>query len=405
MFNFLKKKSNRETAIKRFQKVGLSMEEADYMIWDIIMTDMDDWSQEHISEKDLEKLYNSKHFTDTVDMLLNGKSPVKDIAYTGLIAKTMGYDFATIASLRFSIFQIIEEKKLDNSFFKELFLKMLNSSSSTIEDITPVLNLLYAQGWITDVNNEVYSKAVMNMVEGVGLQQTLENMTTLMDEAKGWYAQVNNPQSDLQKITNLSLEWIGGKLSDIYDDLLDNYEPLELIIYNAELQKKVYNALLEAEKLENFPELNISYRNEVSSRFLQYMTELLKSNIIEERYMEENIEEDEFYFDDEENKLIAPRGTSQLISILHMIVKDFGNKDFLIKKIWHDTVDEKDIWFSIIGEEHTTRYIQRWSFHFYEYNILIESKVIIGDEENILNTKLLTEGLDDFMDYYKTYWD
>ena len=232
MFDFFKKKNNKEIAIIKFQKAGLTMEEAEYMIWDIVMTDMDDWSQENISESDLEESYNSKHFDDTVNMLLNGKSPIKDIAYTGLVAKTMGYTFEKIASLRFSIFQILEEKELDNSIFKELFLKTLNSTSLTTEDITPVLSLLFNQSWITDENNEIYSKALIIMVESVGLQQTLENITTLMDEAKGWYEQVNNPQSDLQKITNLSLEWSGGELSNIYNDLLYNYEPLELIIYN-----------------------------------------------------------------------------------------------------------------------------------------------------------------------------
>ena len=304
MFNFFKKKNNKEIAINKFQKVGLTIEEAEYMVWDIIMADMDDWSQEDITKNDLEKLENSKYFDDTVHMLLNGKAPVKDIAYTGLVAKRMGYSFETISTLRINIFQILEEKDLDTSNFRELFLKTLNSTSSKTVDISPILQLLYNQGWIADKKNEVCIEWINILTERFGLQQTLEYMVTLMEDAKKWYIQVKNPQSDLQKMTNLALEWLGGELFNIYNELLDDYKPVDLIAHTSDLQPRIYKALLEAEESENFPKLEANYRNEVASRFLQYMTELTRSKIIEERYAEDDIENDaEFLVND--NKINA----------------------------------------------------------------------------------------------------
>jgi len=121
------------------------------------------------------------------------------------------------------------------------------------------------------------------MVESIGIQQSLEKITNLISEAKAWYIQVKNHKSDLEKLTGLSLVWTGGELSNIHNILLERYEPLELIIHSANLQQNIYDALIEAEESEGFPKLEDNYRSDVSDRFLQYMTELIRLTIIDKK--------------------------------------------------------------------------------------------------------------------------
>jgi len=89
MFGFFNKKNNKQIALKKFQEANLTMEEAEYMIWDIAMSNIDDHSHEDISENDLDKSYNSEYFNNEVNKFLNEKALTKDLAYTGLVTKTM----------------------------------------------------------------------------------------------------------------------------------------------------------------------------------------------------------------------------------------------------------------------------------------------------------------------------
>lgn len=285
-------KSNKEIAIKKFKKVGLTFEEADYLAQDIaelsVYADKTLFENENDNVQSIEDAYNDKYYMSTVDSIIENKLPIKDIAYTGIQARAMGLPFELRTAIKKSVFEYLERSNLDNTHFKEAFMQTLNTvqEKENKEDISSIINLLYAKGWILSEDSKEYDEAINRIVEQLGLEQSLDNFKNLLFEGEGWHKQVNNPESPLQKLTALSLNWLGGKLEDIKDDmLLQALTPFDILINTLTYQEQVYDALNEAEKLEDFPKMEDSYRNEIAGRFLQYMQEEIRLNILNNRVL------------------------------------------------------------------------------------------------------------------------
>ena len=270
---------NKEKAIKKFKEVGLTFEESDYLAQDIaelsLFTDSKLFAGEEANVHSIEEAYKDKNYMATVDHLIGNNLPIKAIAYTGIQARAMGLNFEVRTAMKKSVFDYLEREELDNTHFKESFMQTLNTVQvrEGTEDVSPVLNLLYEKGYLLTKDTNKYDEYI-NMIQKGGVAQFLKNFQTLLQEGSEWYGQVDNPESQLQKITSLSLSWMGGKLEDIRNDISnEDLLPLDIFINVSKYQEEIYDALSEAENSGNFPEMNDSYRNDVAGRYLQYMLE------------------------------------------------------------------------------------------------------------------------------------
>ncbi|MGB5963979.1 MAG: hypothetical protein WBG65_00430 [Sulfurimonadaceae bacterium] len=296
MLGWFKKedKTNKEIAIDKFKKAGLTFEEADYLAQDVaelnLYADNNLFHGNEDNVHSLEEAYKDKYYMSTVDTISNGSLPIKDIAYTGIQARAWGLNFEARTAIKKSVFEYLERNGLDNTHFKEAFMQTLNTvqGEEHKEDISPLINLLYTKGWILSESTKEYDESISRMVDQLGVEQSLDNFQNLLLEGAGWYKQVNNPKSQLQKITSLSLNWLGGKLYDIKNDmLLQDLAPFDILINTRTYQEQVYNALNEAAQLEDFPKMEDGYRDEVAGRFLQYMQEEIRLNILNSRSIED----------------------------------------------------------------------------------------------------------------------
>jgi len=143
MFNWFKKedKSNKEIAIKKFKKAGLTFEEVDYLAQDIAELSLfadNNLFDEEDNVNNLSEAYNDKYYMSTVDSIIDNDSPIKDIAYTGILARDRGLNFEVRTAIKNSIFEYLERSNLDNSNFKEAFIQTLETVElNSEEDIQP----------------------------------------------------------------------------------------------------------------------------------------------------------------------------------------------------------------------------------------------------------------------------
>ncbi len=283
----LEKTHNKEIAIKKFKKAGLTFEEADYLAQDIaelsLYADSNLFAGEEDNAHSIEEAYKDKYYMSTINQLLSDNLPIKDIAYTGIQARAMGLNFELRTAMKKSVFDYLEREELDNTHFKEVFMQTLNTvqKEENTKDVSPILSLLYVKGWILTEDTNEYDESISMMTEQVGVEQALANFQTLFQEGKEWHHQVSNPESQLQKITSLSLTWMGGRLQDIKMDMLNqDLVPLDILLNTSIYQEDIYDALLEAENLEDFPKMDNNYRREVAGRFLQYMQEEKRLDVL-----------------------------------------------------------------------------------------------------------------------------
>ena len=143
MFNWFKKdkKTSKEIAIEKFKKAGLTFEEADYLAQDIaelsLFTDNNLFDEED-NVNNLSEAYNDRYYMSTVDSIIDNNSPLKDIAYTGILARDRGLNFEIRTAIKNSIFEYLERANLDNSNFKEAFIQTLETVKlNSEEDIQP----------------------------------------------------------------------------------------------------------------------------------------------------------------------------------------------------------------------------------------------------------------------------
>jgi len=299
MFGWFKKedKTNKEIAIQKFKKVGLTFEEADYLAQDVaelsLYADNNLFNGDEDNVNSLEEAYKDKYYMSTVDSISSGDLPIKDIAHTGIQARAMGLDFELRTAIKKSIFEYLERENLDNTHYREEFLQTLSTvtQEEDKENISSIIDFLYINAWIKDKNNQRHHKSINKMVTKLGVDGTLKNFKNLLFEGDGWYSQVNNPNSQLQKITSLSLTWLGGKLEEIKNRILhDNLTPFDILLDTDKYQEEVYIALNEAEEKGGFPKLEDNYRTEVAGRFLQYMQEEVRLNILNNKQDYDSIE-------------------------------------------------------------------------------------------------------------------
>jgi hypothetical protein len=90
----------------------------------------------------------------TVNSIIDNDSPIKDIAYTGILARDRGLNFEVRTALKNSIFEYLERSNLDNSNFKEAFIQTLETVElNSEEDIQPE----YEDVELEEENLESYS--------------------------------------------------------------------------------------------------------------------------------------------------------------------------------------------------------------------------------------------------------
>jgi hypothetical protein len=179
MFNWFKKenKSNKEIAIDKFRKVGLTFEEADYLAQDIaelsLFTDNNLFDEED-NVNNLSEAYNDRYYMSTVDSIIDNNSPLKDIAYTGILARDRGLNFEIRTAIKNSIFEYLERANLDNSNFKEAFIQTIETVKlNSKEDIQSK----YEDIEIEEENLESYfSKLNKNI-----MQTTDEQLNTMKE--------------------------------------------------------------------------------------------------------------------------------------------------------------------------------------------------------------------------------
>lgn len=134
MFDWLKKenKTNKEIAINKFKKVGLTFEEADYLAQDIaelsLYADNNLFDGDEDNVNNLTEAYNDKYYMSTVDSIIDNNALIKDIAFTGILARNKGFNFEIRNAIKNSVFDYLEEANLDNTNFKEAFIHTLETA-------------------------------------------------------------------------------------------------------------------------------------------------------------------------------------------------------------------------------------------------------------------------------------
>ena len=300
MFGWFKKedKTNKEIAIEKFKKAGLTFEEADYLAQDVaklsLYGDNKLFSNEEDNVHSIEDAYKDKYFMDTVDTIIKDTLPIKEIASTGMKARAMGLAFEERMSLKNAVLNYLEKNNLDNSHYKEVFIQALESGDSE-EEPSALIQLLYTQGWIDDMDNEQHIAITQQMIDTMGEEQALSQFKTIFEECELWYSQVNNPVTPLQETTSLALNFGKGKLEEIkYNILHEKMLPLDILLNTSNLKEPIKQAIENAIENESFPEIEDEYKDEVAARFVQYMQEEVRLSIVNKKENNnENLEKED----------------------------------------------------------------------------------------------------------------
>ena len=289
MFGWFKKedKTNKEIAIEKFKKAGLTFEEADYLAQDVaelsLYADNNLFSNEEDNVHSIEEAYKDKYFMDTVDTIIRDNLPIKDIAYTGIQARAMGLTFEERMSLKNAVFNYLEKSNLDNSYYEEVFIRTLEARGSK-EEPSALIQLLFTEGWIDDMDNKQYITIAQKMIDTMGEEQALNQFKIIFEECELWYYQVNNPVTPLQKSTSLILNWGIGKLAEVKHYILHGEMlPLDILVNTLNLKEQIKLAIESAIENEGLPEIEDEYKDEVAARFVQYMQEKVRQYSIDRK--------------------------------------------------------------------------------------------------------------------------
>ena len=235
MFGWFKKenKTNKEIAIEKFKKAGLTFEEADYLAQDVaelsLYADNKLFSNEEDNVHSIEEAYKDKYFMDTVNTITKDNLPIKDIAYTGIQARAMGLTFEKRTSLKYTVFEYLEKNSLDNSYFREIYMHTLEAINLEDDNI-----------WIQDLWNWADENNIPDL-EWVEIQDYVD---------KGWWRGIPREKEKLVALKALYLD---------HEQLLDF--PIELCRLTNLVQLNLWDNLFNLVPKEIGNLVSLSYIN------------------------------------------------------------------------------------------------------------------------------------------------
>jgi len=226
MFNWFKKenKSNKEIAIEKFKKVGLTFEEADYLAQDIAELSLfadNSLFDEEDNVSSLSEAYNDKYYMFTVDSIIDNDSPIKDIAYTGILARDRGLNFEVRTAIKNSIFEYLDKSNLDNSNFKEAFIQTLE----TVElNLDKDIKHEYAY---EDIDTEIKLNYISTIETTLGVEfdvtEDINNVKTKSIDFTKKILKINGeevPHFVIRDNTLTKRSWFAGKEGEVFSMLI-----------------------------------------------------------------------------------------------------------------------------------------------------------------------------------------